>query len=153
MMSKEVKNELEMRSFGERIGAQLVGGEIIELIGDVGSGKTTLAKGIAVGLCVEDNVQSPSFTINRTYQGRDSLTLSHYDLYRLEYAGIIANELQESVGDPNTITIVEWPGVVDGALPVDRLTIKITSPSETSRELVLASGGVVSKALLEKIEP
>lgn len=150
-MFKDVKSETEMKIFGAAIGALFKGGEFIELVGDVGSGKTTLTKGIAVGLGVEDNIQSPSFTINRIYQGRDNLTLSHYDFYRLEYAGIIANELQESAGDPNTITIVEWPGVVDGVLPVDRLTIEITSPIETSRELVLSSGGVVSKVLLEQL--
>ena len=148
MMIREVKNELEMKSFGERLGALLVGGEIIELIGDVGSGKTTLTKGIAVGLGVKDNVQSPSFTINRVYDGRDNLSLSHYDFYRLGEAGIMASEIQESLQNPCSVLVVEWGEIISGVLPVDRLSIKITSPTETTREVVLASGGERSESLL-----
>lgn len=151
MMIREVKNELEMKTFGERIGALLIGGEIIELVGDVGSGKTTLAKGIAVGLGVKDNVQSPSFTINRVYNGRDNLLMSHYDFYRLGEAGIMSNELQEAVQNPESVSIVEWGEVVDGVLPVDRLSIKITSPTENTRELVLVSGGKRSESLLREL--
>lgn len=147
----EVKDENEMKLFGKAIGDLLHGGEIIELIGDVGSGKTTLTKGIAVGLGVNDYVQSPSFTINRVYQGRDDLTLAHYDFYRLESAGIMANELQETVGDKNVVTVIEWAGVVEGVLPDDRLSIQITAPTETSRKLVCTAGGDVSKKIEEQL--
>lgn len=140
-----------MKAFGETIGALLDGGDFIELSGDVGAGKTTLAKGIAIGLGVEENVQSPSFTLKRVYEARDHLTLAHYDFYRLDDAGIMANELQESVTDPDIVTIVEWGGVVDGILPLDRLSIKITSLTETLRELVLSSGGENSKKLEEQL--
>jgi tRNA threonylcarbamoyladenosine biosynthesis protein TsaE len=150
-MLKEVKNEAEMKAFGVMIGSLLCGGELIELIGDVGSGKTTLAKGIAVGLGVEDNVQSPSFTINRVYEGRDHLSLSHYDFYRLDDAGIMANELKESASESDIITIVEWAGVVDNILPTDRLSINITSPTENSRELTLLADGKISQNLLDKL--
>jgi tRNA threonylcarbamoyladenosine biosynthesis protein TsaE len=151
MMLREVKSEAEMKAFGETIGALLCGGDFIELSGDVGTGKTTLARGIAIGLGVDENVQSPSFTIKRVYEARDHLTLAHYDFYRLDDAGIMTNELQESVTDPETITIVEWSGVVDGVLPLDRLSIKITSPSERLRELALSSGGENSKKLEEQL--
>jgi tRNA threonylcarbamoyladenosine biosynthesis protein TsaE len=147
----EVKNEDEMKMLGKAIGGLLNGGEIIELIGDVGSGKTTLAKGIAAGLGVDGYVQSPSFTISRVYHGRDQITLAHYDFYRLDDAGIMANELQEVVRDPKTVTIIEWSGVVEGVLPVDRLSIQITAPTETSRKLVCASGGEVSGRIKEQI--
>jgi tRNA threonylcarbamoyladenosine biosynthesis protein TsaE len=148
----EVKSEAEMKAFGEAIGALLHGGEIIELIGDVGSGKTTLTKGVAVGLGVDEYVQSPSFTINRVYQGRDHITLAHYDFYRLDDAGIMAHELQEVVGDSKTVTIIEWAGAVEGVLPVDRLSIQITTPTETSRKLVCTSGGDISKKLEEQLK-
>ena len=150
-MFKEIKNESEMKVFGETIGTFLKSGDFIELVGDVGSGKTTLTKGIAIGMGVDDNVQSPSFTINRVYQGHDNLTLSHYDFYRLNDAGIMVNDLQESAADPNTITIIEWAGVVDQVLPSDRLTIRITSPSENVRELSFSAGGENSNELLEKV--
>ncbi len=151
IMLKEVKSEVEMKALGRAIGSALKGGEVIELIGDVGSGKTTLVKGIATGLEIDEDVQSPSFTINRVYQGRDNLTLSHYDFYRLDDAGIMSNELQEFISDKATITIIEWGGVVDGVLPIDRLTIMITSPSETTRMLDIESGGESSQKMKAKI--
>ena len=124
-----VYNEDEMKAFGARLGALFSGGEVIELIGDVGAGKTTLAKGIASGLAVEEAVQSPSFTISRVYSGRNGLVLAHYDFYRLTDAGIMAEELRETISDHKTVTIIEWGGVVEGVMPTDRLTIRIASPT------------------------
>lgn len=147
----EVANENETKDFGKSIGVLLRGGEIIELIGDVGAGKTTLVKGIATGLDIDEYIQSPSFTINRTYQGRDDIILSHYDFYRLDKAGVMANDLVEVVNDSKTVTVVEWAGIVDGVLPSDRLSINITTPNETSRNFVCLSGGKVSKKLKEQL--
>lgn len=151
MMFKEVKNEVEMKNLGASLGHGLRGGEIIELIGDVGSGKTTFVKGIASGLDIDEYVQSPSFTINRIYSGRDGLTLAHYDFYRLDDAGIMANELSEVVGDPQTVTVIEWGGVVDGVLPKDRLTISINSNGENTRQVTFNHGGQVSQMLMERL--
>jgi tRNA threonylcarbamoyladenosine biosynthesis protein TsaE len=136
-MIKEVESELATREFGETLGRALRGGEIIELVGDVGAGKTTFVKGLAKGLGVDEDVQSPSFTISRVYDGRDDLQLSHYDFYRLVDAGIMADELRETLQDPQTITVIEWAGVVEGVLPKERLTIQFESPSETRRTLTL----------------
>jgi len=150
-MSFTVGSEDEMKAFGKVIGGLLSGGEVIELVGDVGSGKTTLVKGIAEGLGITEYIQSPSFTINRTYQGRDNITLSHYDFYRLNDAGIMADELQEVIGDAGTVTIIEWAGVVENVLPQDRLSINIAATAETSRELDIKSGGEVSQKLQVKL--
>lgn len=151
-MTQEVKNEAETKIFGKSIGMLLRGGEIIELIGDIGTGKTTLVKGIAVGLGIDEYIQSPSFTINRVYTGRDNITLSHYDFYRLEDAGIMSNELQEVIGNPSTVTIIEWAGVVRGVLPNDHLSIQITSPTENSRIFTISFGGEISQKLTSQIE-
>jgi len=150
-MAIEVNNEHEMISLGKSIGQFFVGGEIIELVGDVGSGKTTLVKGIAIGLEIDEYVQSPSFTINRVYKGHSNIILSHYDFYRLNDAGIMANELQEVIVDNNIVIIIEWGGIVEGVLPKDRLTISINTLSENSRSLAISSGGKISKQLMEKI--
>ena len=128
-----------MKHIGKKIGMSLHGGEVIELIGDVGAGKTTLTKGIALGLGVADNIQSPSFTISRVYQARDNLKLNHYDFYRLSDAGLMADELSESIGDDNTITIIEWGGVVENILPKDRIAIKISAPTESTRALDISA--------------
>jgi len=151
-MDIEVKSEDEIKIFGKSIGTLLRGGEIIELIGDVGSGKTTLVKGIAVGLNIDEYIQSPSFTINRVYNGRDKIILSHYDFYRLIDAGIMTNELQEVIGDRNTVTIIEWGGIVEDVLPSDRITISINVLGENSRKLVVSSNGAISNKLLGRIK-
>ena len=129
----EVTSESQMKQLAARIGAQLEGGEVFELVGDIGAGKTTFTKGLALGLAVDDDVQSPSFTISRMYEARDGIQLAHYDFYRLEDAGIMASEIAELVNDPTSITVVEWAGIVDGVLPEDRIRIAITAPSETVR--------------------
>lgn len=147
----EVNSEQEMKGFGAQIGALLHGGEMIELIGDVGAGKTTLTKGIAAGLAVDEDVQSPSFTISRVYEGRDSLRLFHYDFYRLQEAGIMHNELEETLRDSQSITLIEWADIIKGVLPIDRLSITIQSPTEHSRHLTLIAGGEVSRRLLEAL--
>lgn len=140
-----------MKQLGERIGALLRGGEIIELVGDVGAGKTTLTKGIAKGLGVDEDVQSPSFTISRVYDAREGLVLSHYDFYRLHDAGIMADELHETLHDPKSVTIIEWAEIVSGVLPDDNLRVQITSPSETDRRIEFTPGGAKSRELMEKL--
>lgn len=150
-MTIEVRSETEMKQLGEKLGSLLDGGEVLELVGDVGAGKTTLTKGIGAGMKIDDDVQSPSFTISRVYDGRDDLQLAHYDFYRLHDAGIMADELHETIHDPKTVTIIEWAEIVNGVLPADRLTVTITSPSENGRKVVFAAGGATSSALLGKL--
>jgi len=113
----EVHNAEQTRRLGARIGASLKGGEVFELVGDVGAGKTTFTKGLAQGLGISDEVQSPSFTISRVYDGRDNLQLVHYDFYRLSDPGIMASEVAEMVQDPKTVTVIEWADIVEGVLP------------------------------------
>jgi tRNA threonylcarbamoyladenosine biosynthesis protein TsaE len=134
-VKKDVKSEVEMKALGARLGALLRGGESIELSGDVGAGKTTFVKGLAVGLAIDEDVQSPSFTVSRVYDARDGLQLAHYDFYRLQDAGIMANELDEVIRDDSVVTVVEWADIVEGVLPAERLRVQFTSPSEGDRTL------------------
>ncbi|MDN5819643.1 MAG: tRNA (adenosine(37)-N6)-threonylcarbamoyltransferase complex ATPase subunit type 1 TsaE [bacterium] len=150
-MLKVIDSDHEMREFGQAIGSVLGGGEVIELIGDVGSGKTTLTKGIGLGLDVTDSVQSPSFTINRVYSARDDLELAHYDFYRLDDSGIMSDELSEAINRPDAVTVIEWGGLVDGVLPDDRLTIRFVSPSETTRQVEVIATGDSSRQVLGKL--
>lgn len=136
-MITEVKSEKETRDIGRQIGARLKGGEVIQLVGDVGAGKTTFVKGLAVGLGVDEDVQSPSFTISRVYDGRDDIQLVHYDFYRLSEAGIMADEVSEMVEDPSTVTVIEWADVVEGVLPDKHYTITFEATSENDRAINL----------------
>lgn len=134
----EVASEQETKDLGRTIGALLKGGEVFQLIGDVGAGKTTFVKGLAAGLGVDDDVQSPSFTISRVYDARDGLSLVHYDFYRLTDPGIMANELQEMINDPATVTVIEWADIVEGVLPARHFTLRLTAPTETRRSIEIS---------------
>lgn len=146
-MITEVENELQTRALGEKMGRLLKGGETIELIGDVGAGKTTFVKGLALGLGIDEDVQSPSFTISRVYEARDNLQLAHYDFYRLNDAGIMANELTETTQDIGTITVIEWADIVENVLPSNRLSIAFAAPTESTRRLTITG----DEKILEKL--
>lgn len=148
----EINGEGEMQAFGVKLGAFLRGGEIIELVGDVGAGKTALTKGIAAGLGVAEDVQSPSFTISRVYETPQHLYLVHYDFYRLHDPGIMAEELREALGDQQNIIVVEWADIVKGVLPADRLSIRITPTADHDRQLDIIAGGSISQQILRKLE-
>jgi tRNA threonylcarbamoyladenosine biosynthesis protein TsaE len=131
-----IENLEQMMSFGEHLGRTLRGGETIELIGDVGTGKTTLTKGIARGLDIDEDVQSPSFTISRTYEARNGLEMHHYDFYRLSDPGIMRYELAESIEDSGVVTVVEWADSVEDVLPSPRVTVRLHhTEAEGGREL------------------
>lgn len=147
-----IDSEEVMKKIAWNFGRKVRGGESLELVGDVGAGKTTFTKGLAEGMGIFEAIQSPTFTISRTYEARDGLELRHYDFYRLEQAGIMANELAEAVADPRTVTVVEWGGVAESALPADRLRLEITAVSESGREVVITALGARSKELLEAMK-
>lgn len=133
----EVTSEQATKDLGKTIGSALKGGEVFELVGDVGAGKTTFVKGLALGLGIDDDVQSPSFTISRVYDARDTLQLAHYDFYRLTDPGILADELHEIVGDTGTVTVIEWADIVEGVLPEGHFRLQFTASSETTRRIEL----------------
>lgn len=146
-MNIVLKSEAETRAWGQALGRAITGGLVIELVGDVGAGKTTLTKGIALGLGVNEDVQSPSFTISRVYDGRDGLQLAHYDFYRLSDPGIMADELRDVVNDPMIVTVIEWADIVEGVLPDTRLRIHAVATSETERVLTVDGPAAIMEKL------
>lgn len=140
-----------MKQLGEAIGRSVSGGEVLELVGDIGAGKTTLTKGIARVLGINEPVQSPTFTISRVYDSPKGLRLAHYDFYRLSEAGIMGDEIRE-VMDDDSVVVVEWAGAVDDDLPNDRLIVKITTIGEEERLVEFQPGGQKSSQLLRKIK-
>lgn len=150
-MEKTVTSERELGAFGAKLGAALRGGEVIELVGDVGAGKTTLTKAIAVGMGVADDVGSPSYTLSQVYDAGRGLRLAHYDFYRLDDPGILASELGEVLSDERTVTVIEWGDIVSGVLPPDHVRISLTPLGETERQLVLAAGGTKSEQVLGRL--
>lgn len=106
------------------LAAGLKAGDIIALIGDIGTGKTTFVKAIAKALGISETVSSPTFTIVREYRS-GKFPLFHFDVYRLsnedEFYDIGAEEYLYGDG----ITIIEWADIVEDALPLNAMIIEI----------------------------
>lgn len=117
-------NVEQTEKLGKQIGRSLHGNETIELISDLGGGKTTFVRGLAEGAGSEDVVGSPTFMISKVYNAR-RFTIHHFDFYRLGEAGIVGDELDEVVNDPKAVVIVEWGDIVSTVLPTERVKIRI----------------------------
>ncbi|MBZ9606434.1 tRNA (adenosine(37)-N6)-threonylcarbamoyltransferase complex ATPase subunit type 1 TsaE [Clostridium estertheticum] len=113
----------ETYKIGELIGSRVNSGDIVCLIGDLGTGKTHLTKGIAKGLDIKDHITSPTFTIVNEYTGR--LKLYHFDVYRVndpdEIAAIGFDEYIFSDG----VSIIEWANYIEELIPPNNLSITI----------------------------
>ena len=120
----------ETYKLGEQLGSLVNSGDIICLIGDLGTGKTHLTKGIAKGLDIKDHITSPTFTIVNEYMGR--LKLNHFDVYRVndpdEIEAIGFDEYIFSDG----VSIIEWANYIEELIPPENLTIIIEKLPELS---------------------
>jgi len=120
-------------ALGRAIGEAAAPGLVIAFRGGLGAGKTTLAKGVARGLGVRDEVTSPTYTIASEYEGR--LPLRHVDAYRLRSA----DEFEDSGGElwlaPDGVCLVEWSENVEGALPRDAVSVAIEIGPGTARRI------------------
>jgi len=125
----------ETKDLGRNFAGGLRGGEIIELTGDLGSGKTTFVQGLAEGLGIKRRILSPTFLIRRSYQGQ--LNLEHFDFYRLNSPQDLAGlDLDDAVGVPKTVTIMEWPERVGLQSPKAK-RIYFTYVDENTRKIAL----------------
>lgn len=129
------------------LAATFGGGEIVALEGDLGAGKTTFAQGLCEALGVPSKVTSPTFAIMNVHEGR--LRIVHLDLYRLKSAReIAALGLEEFLGAPGTVVLIEWPGAVDGVEWKPTHTVRLAAPSATERkiEIEYGNGGKILSA-------
>lgn len=137
-MKTIIKSEQALIDYGENLAKSLNPGSTIELLGDVGAGKTTLTKGIAKGLKIKDEITSPSFVISKRYQNTRQ-TLVHYDFYRLSDPGIMADDLAENLNDKTAITVIEWADTVENLLPENRIKITIALNDDGTRTVERAN--------------
>jgi len=113
---------------------------LICLWGDLGSGKTTLVKGIARALKVNNTITSPSFLIFKVYEAKHEKykRLVHVDLYRLEKnINFSKLGLEEYFNDPYTLVVIEWPNKIKKHLPRKRIDVKFEIVSEEKRKITL----------------
>jgi tRNA threonylcarbamoyladenosine biosynthesis protein TsaE len=115
----------ETIAVGERLGRVLEEGDVLVLTGDLGAGKTQLTKGIAKGLGVEDDVSSPTFTIEMVYEGEE-LALYHFDLYRLDDPDQLDDTGLFDVLGEEGVCVIEWGEQFSDQIGDDRLDIILT---------------------------
>jgi tRNA threonylcarbamoyladenosine biosynthesis protein TsaE len=136
-------SQTETFQLGERLGAELTGGEIILLDGPLGAGKTMMVKGIATALGLDqEEVTSPSFTLVNPHHGR--LLLYHIDLYRLDAGASAAHavDLDEILTDEAAVVIVEWAERLGRyPLPNNVWQISIAGDGDEPRQISVAKRG------------
>ena len=126
----------ETIEFGRKLGEKLKGGEVIAIIGQLGSGKTHLIKGIAIGCGAEDSdtVNSPTFVIVNEYNGR--FDIYHIDAYRLDSVSEFEMLGFDDFCYPNSIVIIEWADKVESALKnIDCIRIELEHAGESTRKI------------------
>lgn len=140
----------ETRRFGALIGKYAIKGSVIALSGELGSGKTCLAKGIAEGLRVPEYlyVTSPSYVLVNEYTG--SLRLFHLDLYRIDNVAQLDDiGMDEMLGSDN-VAVIEWAEKMGDALPEERLFISISIIDDETRDFHITASGQSAVDLIEK---
>lgn len=120
----KIKNEEETRAFGLNLARELKPGDVVGLIGDLGTGKTALVKAVALGLGIEELITSPTFTIVQEYEsGR--IPLYHFDVYRLEDSEELYEIGYEEYFFGKGVCIVEWADLIEDMLPENCLILRI----------------------------
>ena len=148
-------------ALGARLGRLLAGGDCVALSGSLGAGKTTLVQGIVAGLGSRDRVTSPTFTLVNEYSRAPgasgaALTIYHVDLYRLaEGTGPAASSmallastlgLDDVIGAPDALLLVEWAELDPALLPHDRLQVTLSVPETGGRLAEFAAAPTVARA-------
>lgn len=130
-MRKEfiIEKSNKMIELGEKIGHLLTSNMIITLEGDLGAGKTTLTKGIALGLDIKAIINSPTFTIMKIHDGR--LKLYHMDVYRLDNNS--GDDYLEEYFEAGGVCVIEWANNINYLLPGETLKINIKQIDEERR--------------------
>lgn len=134
----KVTSEAEMLKLGQLFATHLTLPAVFELVGDVGTGKTTFTRGLAAGLGVAEPVTSPSFTISKRYAlAEPGGELIHYDFYRLDDPGLMREDLAEAIATPQSVVVVEWGGDVSQLLPSSKLRLEFQLNPDESRTVLM----------------
>lgn len=142
----------QTRQLGFQLGELLQGGELILLEGQLGAGKTTFTQGLARGLAIPENINSPTFTLLKEYSGQPRSTSSqapaclgpalyHFDLYRLDDPGEIFDLGFDDYFSGNGVCMVEWADRAQLYWPADHLRICLKTLNETARGLLFIATG------------
>jgi tRNA threonylcarbamoyladenosine biosynthesis protein TsaE len=135
----ETTSEQETIDAGERFAASLAPGDVVALIGDLGSGKTRFAKGISRGLGVKDHVTSPTFTILHEYTG-GRLMVYHFDFYRMKSVRELDEFGFDEYIDGDGVCLLEWADMIEERLPARRFEVRCAlGETETQRTITIVT--------------
>ncbi|MCP4356567.1 MAG: tRNA (adenosine(37)-N6)-threonylcarbamoyltransferase complex ATPase subunit type 1 TsaE [Chloroflexi bacterium] len=146
----ESNSEEQTIRLGVRLGELLEAGDLICLSGDLGAGKTALARGIGRGWGSSLRVTSPTFVVVNEYPRLpDGRILYHVDCYRLEQPGDVMTVGLDDLLDAEGAMMIEWPERIIARLPEDRLWITLNYTSETRRKMQFRASGRRTQVLME----
>jgi tRNA threonylcarbamoyladenosine biosynthesis protein TsaE len=123
MIKYNVHSVDETVELGRKLGSMLQKGDNVCLTGDLGTGKTAFAGGIAKGLGIGGYITSPTFTIVNEYEGR--LPMYHFDVYRVGDASEMLDTGYYDYIDGDGVTVIEWADLIKEILPADRIDVHI----------------------------
>ncbi|CAN0065303.1 unnamed protein product [Chrysoparadoxa australica] len=138
--SLTLKDEFATRALGAQIAALLDVGDVVRLFGDLGAGKTTLARAVIEALTGETDAPSPTYTLVQTYETKVGHVLAHADLYRLEDEDEL-DELGLDDALEHGFALIEWPGNAPSFAPPDRLDLSLVETEVGVREARLDGHG------------
>jgi tRNA threonylcarbamoyladenosine biosynthesis protein TsaE len=139
----------QTRRVGMRLGAMLQAGDLVALVGDLGSGKTTLVQGIAAGWGSLDPVSSPTFVLVNVYRHSDGLCLFHLDAYRLNNSNEAVDLDLDNMLEQGPM-VVEWAERVQDVLPEQGLWVLLNYIDEIQRDLIFSARGQYYEDLLSR---
>lgn len=125
-------------ALGEQIGKRLKGGEVIAYSGGLGVGKTTITRGISIGMGLGDEVTSPTFALVNEYAGKER-SLCHFDMYRISGALDLETTGFYDYLDGNNVLAVEWSENIADELPDDCIKIHIERTDDSTRVITLTA--------------
>jgi tRNA threonylcarbamoyladenosine biosynthesis protein TsaE len=135
--------EAQLETWGERVGESIATPAFFALRGDLGAGKSVLARAIARGAGVRAAMPSPTFNLVFRYAGRNGMEVVHMDLYRLERSEDVWALGWSELGAENEIALVEWPERAGPLLPPDRWDIQLRCASPDLRSVTVTPVGSV----------
>ncbi len=124
----------------QKLGSLLKAGDMIAYTGGLGAGKTTFTRGLAVGLGLEDNVSSPTFTLVNEYSGR-KINIYHFDMYRIQTEEELESSGFWDYDFENNIAVIEWSENIAEFLPANVIYIRINTLGLNEREIIMEEGG------------
>lgn len=144
-----LKSTAETEAFGLYLGEKLKAYDVLALIGDLGTGKTTFVKALAKGMGLTGDVTSATFAILNIYEG--DLPLYHFDVYRLKDEDEFFDMGGEDLLDSGAVCAVEWANIIEDSLPEDVLQLEFKRVDENTREVTATGFGPRGRELEEEV--